>query len=306
MLRILHDLIGQAMFDDLPVEHHDSAIGKQANHAQVMAHHNHRDSQVTTQREDKIKHARLNRKVQTGGDLVQEQQRRTVGKRLGNLHALLHTARKRARWILFTTQGDVHAIKQLAAAIDHGGNVTDTGSDLLLGDIGKTREVHAQAQVRVLVNHAKNLIANKALLLAREVKAVAFAPIICSDTHIARRGLLVEIEALHERRLARTRLAHNAQNLTAMHLERDVAHRVHRAAYRTDVALELGMRVAAVVTADAKTLGQMANGQNRSLILKFMMNRSGKHRRAFTHRFRPPRDALRNNRYRSTAMPSCP
>ena len=131
-------------------------------------------------------------------------------------------------------------------------------------------------------------------------------PIVSSDAHVARRGLLIEIQALHERRLARTGLAHNAQNLATMHFERDVTHRVHRTAYRADIALELGMRVAAVVTASTKTLGQMTDGQNRGLILKFMMDRSGKHRRALTHRFRPPRDALHNNRYRNTAMPSCP
>ena len=157
-----------------------------------------------------------------------------------------------------------------------------------------------------MVDHAEDLVADKAFLLTRKVKAVAPALVVCGNAHVARRGLLVEIEALHERRLTRAGLAHDAQNLAAMHLERDVAYRVHRAAHGADVALELGMRVATVVAARAKALGQMANGQNRSLILKFMMNRSGKHRRAFTHHFRPPRDALRNNRYRSTATPSCP
>ena len=122
---------------------------------------------------------------------------------------MLHAARKRARLILFTTQGNVHAVKQLTSAIDHGRDIANAGGDLLFGDIGKAREVHAQTQVRVLVNHTEDLVADKALLLTRKVKAVALALVVRSDAHVSRRGFLVKIQALHERRFARTGLAYD-------------------------------------------------------------------------------------------------
>lgn len=103
-----------------------------------MTHHDHRHPQVATERQDQVEQrAPEPGKVQAGSDLVQEQQRRTVGERLGNLHALLHTARERAWRILLTPQGEVHTVEQFATTIDHGGDVADTGGDLFLGDIGK-------------------------------------------------------------------------------------------------------------------------------------------------------------------------
>ena len=55
-----------------------------------MAYHHHGDSQLAAQLQNQIEHASLHGEVEPRGDLVQKQQGRTVGERLGDLDALLH------------------------------------------------------------------------------------------------------------------------------------------------------------------------------------------------------------------------
>ena len=209
MLRILHDLIGEAVLDHLTVEHDDGAVRQKPDDAEVVRDDHHRDAEVAAELQDEVEHAGLHREVEPRGDLVQEEHGRLVGEGLGDLHALLHAARERARRVLLAAQRDLDAPEQLLAAVDHLVHVAHPGRDLLLGDVGEAREVHAEAEVGVLVHHAKDAVADVALLLARDRKAVLGAAVERGDAHVALGGILVEVEALHEGGLAGAGLAHD-------------------------------------------------------------------------------------------------
>ena len=259
VLGVLHDLVSQPVLDHLAVEHHHGTVGQKPDDAEVVAHDHHRHADFAAQRQNEVEHARLDRQIEAGRHLVQEEHGRAVGKRLGDLHALLHAAREVARRVLFAAKRYVHALEQLAPAAYRVAHVARPRRDLLLGDVGEAGEPHAQSQVRVLVHHTEHLVADAALGLARQLEGVFCSAVEGRDAHIAFGGVLVEVEALHERGFARSRLSYHTQDLAGVHLKRHVAHRVHRAAFGANVALELRAGCQAVGASRAEALGQVTH-----------------------------------------------
>ena len=144
VLRILHDLIGEAVLDHLTVEHDDGAVRQKPDDAEVVRDDHHRDAEVAAELQDEVEHAGLHREVEP---VVTSSKKSTGGsleRALGDLHALLHAARERARRVLLAAQRDLDAPEQLLAAVDHLVHVAHPGRDLLLGDVGEAREVHAE------------------------------------------------------------------------------------------------------------------------------------------------------------------
>ena len=102
VLRVVQDLVGEPLLDDFAVEHDDGAIRQHTDDRQVVAHEHDRNIKFLAQLTNQFQHLRLYRKVQAGGDLIQEENGRIVCQCLGNLHTLLRPTAEVLWWLFFT------------------------------------------------------------------------------------------------------------------------------------------------------------------------------------------------------------
>ena len=93
-------------------------------------------------------------------------------------------------------------------------------------DIAQHRALGEQAEI--LENHANGLAQ------IDELFAGIIGHIVAVDEHAARRGALEQVDAANERRLARARLADNAEHVARLNMQVDIAQRFVRAG-RTDI-----------------------------------------------------------------------
>ena len=97
MLRALEDAGGGAGFQHLAVLHHHHAFGVARHHRQVVADHQHGRVVLARQVDHQFQHVALHHRVERGGGLVGDQQRRLQQHHRGQHHALAHAARELVR-----------------------------------------------------------------------------------------------------------------------------------------------------------------------------------------------------------------
>src|SRR5689334_10933605 len=76
VLRIVEHLIGEAALDDLAAAHDDKPLRQQPRHAEIVRHHDRRESQLAAERPDQVEEARLHRYVEPARRLVHEDEAR--------------------------------------------------------------------------------------------------------------------------------------------------------------------------------------------------------------------------------------
>ena len=97
VLRVLEDGRGVALLDDLAGVHHPDPVAQRPDDAEVVGDEQDRGVRLGLERPDEVEHARLDRRVEPGRRLVEDQQLRVRGERDGDDDALLHPARQLVR-----------------------------------------------------------------------------------------------------------------------------------------------------------------------------------------------------------------
>ena len=223
-----------ALFHLVAAVHHQHAVGHFGHHAHVVGDEDHAHVHLVLQLANELQDLRLNGYVQRGGGLVGNEQLRLAGQRHRNHHALAHAARQLVRKAvehvarfrnahqvqhaqrLGTRCGAVHALVvadglcNLLTRREHGVQRRHG----LLEDHGHIGAAHIAHGGVARLHHVQHL----AIAAAQRGRSVHdLAPAVLHQAHQRQRG----------HRLARARLAHNRQRLTTVHMERQVAHRVH-------------------------------------------------------------------------------
>ena len=88
LLGIVEDLVCQSLLDDLPVQHHDGPVRQHPDHGKVMGDQHDGDIKLLADLPDQLQDPCLDGEVEPCRHLVQEEDRRIVGERLGYLHPL--------------------------------------------------------------------------------------------------------------------------------------------------------------------------------------------------------------------------
>ena len=106
----LQDLVDRALLDEPARVEHADARAHLRDHAEVVADEEHRGLQLRLQAGDEVEHLRLDRRVEAGRRLVEDQQRRVLGERHRDHDALLHAARELVRVAVHhrARVGDLH------------------------------------------------------------------------------------------------------------------------------------------------------------------------------------------------------
>ena len=91
-LRVVEDLAGVALLDDLAGVHHADAVAHRADDAEVVGDQQDRRAGLVAQRADQVEHLGLDRGVEAGRRLVQHQQLRVARQRHGDDDTLQHAA----------------------------------------------------------------------------------------------------------------------------------------------------------------------------------------------------------------------
>ena len=131
-------VLRRAQLAHLPGIHHGDAVAQVGRQRQVVGDEEHADGAFGLQLLEQVHDLRLDAHVERAGGLVEDEQRRIVGERGGDHHALLHAAAELVRVALGRAGGQADAGEQLA----------DPGRGL-----GLAHAVHAQALAH-LVAHA--------------------------------------------------------------------------------------------------------------------------------------------------------
>ena len=97
VLRLLEHGRGVALLDDLARVHDPDPVAQRPDDAEVVGDEQDRGVRLGLERSDEVEHARLDRGVQTGRRLVEDEELRVGGERDGDDDALLHPARQLVR-----------------------------------------------------------------------------------------------------------------------------------------------------------------------------------------------------------------
>ena len=97
MLRALEDRRRVALLDDLAGVHHADPVAQRPDDAEVVGDQQDRGIGLGLERAHEVEHARLDRRVETGRRLIEDEQLRVGGERDGDDDALLHPARQLVR-----------------------------------------------------------------------------------------------------------------------------------------------------------------------------------------------------------------
>ena len=117
--RVLEHVLDRALLDEPPGVEHADAIAHLRDHAEVVADEEHRRVELRLELRDEIEHLRLDRRVETGRRLVEDQQRGVLGERHRDHDALLHAARELVRIAAHHARrvGDLHPDERVAGAL---------------------------------------------------------------------------------------------------------------------------------------------------------------------------------------------
>ena len=119
MARILEDGLDRAFLDEPAGVQHADAVAHLRDHPEVVADEQHRRLELGLELRDEIEDLGLDRRVETGGGLVEDQQLGVLRKCHRDHDALLHPARELMRVAPHHRAGirDLHARERLAGAL---------------------------------------------------------------------------------------------------------------------------------------------------------------------------------------------
>ena len=160
MLRVLENLVGQAVFDDMAGFHHHGSLAEQINNPKIMGDDEHRQIEFAAQVSDQIEDPGLDGEIKAGGDFIEEEDQRVVRQGLGNLHPLLHPTTEVCRRFIHSLNGNFCFFKEFRSSLAHLGDISPAGAEKPLGDIAAGTDPHSEAQVRVLINNTHQGIAH--------------------------------------------------------------------------------------------------------------------------------------------------
>jgi hypothetical protein len=233
--------IGVRDLRDLACVHDRHPVRPAGDHAQVVGDqddgHPEAQPQVVNQLQDLL----LDRDVQRRGGLVGDQQLRLARQCHGDHHALSHAAGELVRILLdpLAYARDADQIQDFGRAVHRllFGYFPVQGDDL--GDLLADRHRRVQRGQRVLKDHADLVAPDLAHVLFRErAQLLAFELDAAADDRAASRQQVHDRQSSHG--LAAAGLAHNADRLTSLNLERDSVDGV----YGTLAQPDLGAQVA--------------------------------------------------------------
>ena len=95
--RVVEDVVDRALLDEPPRVEHADAVAHLRDHVEVVADEQDARAELLAQHRHEVEHLGLDRRVEPGGRLVEDQQRRVLGQRHRDDHALLHAARELVR-----------------------------------------------------------------------------------------------------------------------------------------------------------------------------------------------------------------
>ena len=108
--RILEHRLDRAFLDEPAGVEHADAVAHLRDHAEVVADEEHGRVELGLELRDEVEHLGLDRRVEAGGGLVEDQQRRVLGERHRDHDALLHAAGELMRVAAHDARGigDLH------------------------------------------------------------------------------------------------------------------------------------------------------------------------------------------------------
>ena len=225
----------RARFHHLPRIHHRHPLRDFGHHRQVMGDHDQGHALRLLQADQQVHDLGLNGHVQRRGGFIGNQQLGVAGNGNGNHHALAHAPRKLVRVVVQPAFGPryLHHLQQLNGP---GARCRTAQTQVLLQHLdqlktnGKTR---VQRGHRVLENHGHVFAQNLSPLTVRNAQQVPTLKLqqVCADTALP---LQQTHQRHHGHRLARARLAHNAQNLARLDRQVNAIHRLEGFALRPE------------------------------------------------------------------------
>ena len=236
MLGILEDRARGPLLDHPARVHHDHSVAEACHQRHVVGDQDHRRAKLAAEVTQQLDDRGLDSHIKGSGGLVGNQQRRLVGDPHRDHGALAHAARELMRVV-------PHAVlrRRYAHALQHGddtllGLVTrepGVGGHRLL-NLKSDAEHRVERGHRVLEDHRDLVATELPDLLVRHLDDVLLAVEDPSACDLAGLGDQPE-DGERRHRLARARLAHDADDLAAVDLEVDSVHRSHRAAGRGEL-----------------------------------------------------------------------
>jgi hypothetical protein len=146
----LEDLRGRAIFDDGAVVHDSDPFADLADDLEVVGDEDHRELVSLSQLGDQIEDLRLDRHVERGDGLIEDQQTRPGCERSGDCDALPFATRECTRELICGGRRQTHLIEKLGDAFSLIGFATDGVGDEGLGDDGADTKAGVEGQARVL------------------------------------------------------------------------------------------------------------------------------------------------------------
>ncbi|VXC29741.1 hypothetical protein BACI9J_760002 [Bacillus altitudinis] len=215
VLRVAEDLAGAAVLDDAALVHHEDALGGLEDDAEVVADQDRREALGALQLDDRVHHGVLHEHVERRRRLVEHHELRLERERQGDGHALPHTAGELPGEPGEHRGRQLHLLDELLhpgvpAVARHVAVRPEDVDEVVPDRAHRVERVHAGLQHHgeaALPLLAQGFVVEVADVLAREDDAAAVR---------ARRRLLQPGQRVAERRLARTGLADQADELALL------------------------------------------------------------------------------------------
>ena len=152
--RVVEDRVDRALLDQPPGVQHADAVAHPRDHVEVVADEQDARAELLAQRRDEVEHLGLHGRVQAGRRLVEHEQRRVLGQRHRDHHALLHPARELMRIAPHHAPrvGDLHLGEHRLGPLV-GELVLAAGQRVHLGHLVTDADRRVQRGTRVLVDH---------------------------------------------------------------------------------------------------------------------------------------------------------
>jgi hypothetical protein len=227
---------GVGGLSDLPGVHHRDPVGASGDHPQIVGDQDHRHAQALPQVVDQLQDLLLDGHVQGGGRLVGDEQLRLAGQRHRDHHPLAHPTGELVRVLADALLGlrHPHQVEHFRGPLQ---GLVVAGAPVQLdrlGDLLAHRHRGIQRGQRILEDHADLVAADVAHVLVGEA-----ADLLAVQLDAAAGDRPAGGQQLHDRqrghRLAAPRLAHDAERLPGLQVQRYPVDRVHGGLLQPDL-----------------------------------------------------------------------
>ena len=221
--RVAEHVARGTLLDELAGIQHADTVAHLRDHAQVVRDEQERGSELLLERQDQLEDLGLDRRVERGRRLVEDQQRRLGGERHCDHNPLQHPTRQLVRVAPHHPGriGDPHLVEHLLASLER--LLTGYAGDLEhLCNLTADADRGVQRTTGLLVDHRDGLCAQVPQRGAAERQHVAAVDGDPSARDTAVAGQVAHHGQRH-RRLPAARFADEAERLPRPDAERDVA-----------------------------------------------------------------------------------